>query len=240
MTFSRNPVDFTLLHGTQKFGLQPRVHFADFVEQQGAAIGFFEFPHPSGNGARKSAFLMTEKFGFQQVLGDRCAVDRNELFLGPFALLMHVARQQFLTCPAFTCDQDTGIAACDLVGELEQVLHRRIAEHDRVGFLGHGFQNRRDHIRVRRQRNIFLRPGIDRAHGGGGIVADSTADHRDTDAFKGQAVDQVLDIELDVRHHQIGALSGPQRHERAFDIVYMGNRGAACHGDLAGRPDLTV
>src|ERR1043166_2688226 len=56
--------------GAQQFGLEPRIHFADFIEQQGAAIGFFEFADATRYGARERAFLMAEQFGFQKIFRD--------------------------------------------------------------------------------------------------------------------------------------------------------------------------
>ena len=71
-------VDFAFLNGAQQLGLQARIHLADFVEQQRAAIGFLELADAPGDGAGEGAFLMTEQFGFQQVFRDRRAVDRDE------------------------------------------------------------------------------------------------------------------------------------------------------------------
>jgi hypothetical protein len=47
--------------------LKAGVQFTDFVEQQGAAIGFLEFSDAPGDGTREGAFFVTEKFRFQQV-----------------------------------------------------------------------------------------------------------------------------------------------------------------------------
>ena len=60
-------VDLALLDGAQQLGLQAGIHLADFVQQQGAAIGFLELADAPGDGAGEGAFLMAEQFGFQQV-----------------------------------------------------------------------------------------------------------------------------------------------------------------------------
>ncbi len=61
-------VDLAFLDGAQQLGLQPRIHFADFVQQQRAAIGFLEFADAPGDGAGEGAFLMAEQFGFEQIV----------------------------------------------------------------------------------------------------------------------------------------------------------------------------
>ena len=59
-----NRVGLTL-NGAQQFGLQARVHFADLVQQQRAAIGLFELADAARDGAGEGALLMAEQFGFQ-------------------------------------------------------------------------------------------------------------------------------------------------------------------------------
>ena len=70
-------IDFAFLDGAQEFRLQPRIHFTDFVEQQCSAVGLFEFTNATGHRAREGAFLVTEEFGFEKVLRDGGAVDRD-------------------------------------------------------------------------------------------------------------------------------------------------------------------
>ena len=53
-------VDLAFLDGAQQLGLQAHIHFADFVQQQGAAIGFFELADAPRDGAGEGALLMAE------------------------------------------------------------------------------------------------------------------------------------------------------------------------------------
>jgi hypothetical protein len=71
----RMSTDHALLDGAQQFGLQPHIHFGDFVEQQRAAGGLLEFSDSPRNRAGERALLMAEQFGFEQMLGDRRAID---------------------------------------------------------------------------------------------------------------------------------------------------------------------
>src|SRR3546814_7143451 len=99
-----DPVDLALLHGAQQLRLETRVHLADLVEQQGAAVGFFELADPACDGACKRAFLMAEKLGFEQVFGNRSAVDRDERLVGAAALSMNVASHQLLRSEEHTSE----------------------------------------------------------------------------------------------------------------------------------------
>ena len=53
-------VDLALLNGAEQFGLQTSIHFGNFVEEQGSAIGLFELADPSGNRAGEGPFFMAE------------------------------------------------------------------------------------------------------------------------------------------------------------------------------------
>ena len=90
-------VDHALLDGAQELGLQPHVHLGDFVEQQRAAGGFLELADAARDRAGEGALLVAEQLGFEQVLGDRRAVDRDErLARARFERRVHVARQHLL------------------------------------------------------------------------------------------------------------------------------------------------
>ena len=110
-------VDLAFLDGAQQLGLQARVHLADFVEQQRAAIGFLELADAPRDGAGERALLVAEQFGFQQVLRNRRAIDADERLVGARGFAVDVARQHFLARAAFAGDQDRGVAARHLVGE---------------------------------------------------------------------------------------------------------------------------
>jgi hypothetical protein len=109
-------VDLALLDGAQQLGLQAGVHLADFVQQQGAAVGFLELADAAGDGAGEGALLVAEQLALEQVLGDGGAVDADE---GPVGARtwVDVAGHDFLTDAAFAGDQDRGFGTGDLVGQ---------------------------------------------------------------------------------------------------------------------------
>ena len=203
-------------------------------------MGLLELADTPRDGAGERAFLVAEEFGFEQILGNRGAVDRDEILFSAPAFLVHVAGDQFLAGAGFAGDQDARFARRHLLGELENVCHCGTAVHDRAAFLGHCLQHRGDELRIRRQRNEFLGARLDCPHRLLGVVADAAADDRHDDAFAGQTLDQVFDVELGVRHDHVGAAPCAQCVEGAVDVIDMGDGGAAFDGDLACGADLPV
>src|SRR3546814_2453171 len=67
---------------------------------------FRSLADPACDGACKRAFLMAEKLGFEQVFGNRSAVDRDERLVGAAALSMNVASHQLLAGAGLAVDQD--------------------------------------------------------------------------------------------------------------------------------------
>jgi hypothetical protein len=58
------------------------------------------------------------------------------------------------------------------------------------------------------------------------------------EALGRQARAQPRDVQLHVDHDKIGALTGPERGQRSFDVIDVGNLGAPLQRDLAGGCDM--
>ena len=71
-------VDLALLDRAQQLGLQARVHLADLVEQQRAAVRLLELADAPRDRTGEGAPLVAEQLRFQQVLRDGGAVDGDE------------------------------------------------------------------------------------------------------------------------------------------------------------------
>ena len=98
-----------------------------------------------------------------------------------------------------------------------------------MAFLGDGLEHRGNQFGVGRQRNVFLGPGLDRAHRGLGVVGHAARHHRQIDMFVGQTLDQVGDVEshVDQRQQDPGAGAGTQHFEGGIDVVGLQHLGAA-------------
>src|SRR3546814_16261415 len=62
-------VDLALLDGAQQLGLQARMHFGDFVEQQGAAVGLLELAAAARHRSGEGALFVAAQLGLQQATG---------------------------------------------------------------------------------------------------------------------------------------------------------------------------
>src|SRR6266702_581096 len=67
---------------TQEFGLKLQGNIGHFVKEEGSFISQLEAPELLSDGARESAFFVSEELGFQQSSRDGGAID---LYKGPIA-----------------------------------------------------------------------------------------------------------------------------------------------------------
>src|SRR5205807_710314 len=71
-------LEFLLLQNTQKFRLQSRRNISHFVQEQCPFVSHFETPDLLRDSASESASLMAKKFAFQQIEGNRGAIQFYE------------------------------------------------------------------------------------------------------------------------------------------------------------------
>ena len=57
---------------------QQRLHLADLVQQQRAALRLIEPAHFAGCRARERATLVAEQLGLEQIIGKSCTIDGDE------------------------------------------------------------------------------------------------------------------------------------------------------------------
>ena len=73
-------VDLAVLHGAQQLHLHVERQIADLVEEKRAAMGFDELAGVFFRGAGERTLLVTEQDAFDQIFGDRAAIDGDERF----------------------------------------------------------------------------------------------------------------------------------------------------------------
>ncbi len=95
----------------KQLDLHRRRHFADLVEEQGAAVGLFEHAAPFPVGAGEGALVVAEELRLDQVFRDGAAVHRDEggLAIG-IAGTMQRSRHLFLAGAGFARDQHRAAA----------------------------------------------------------------------------------------------------------------------------------
>ena len=119
-------IDLAFLQRAQQLHLRVERQFADFVEEQRAAIGFLELADALVDGAGEGALLVAEQDAFDEIFRDGAAVDGDERLAGAIAFALDGARDQLLADAAFAFDQ-TGMleAAARLPSVMTRSSHRR-------------------------------------------------------------------------------------------------------------------
>ena len=113
-----------LLNGAQQFHLHSGTHLADLVEKYRPLVSNFEQTLLVGDGARKSSLHVAEQFTLQESLRKRAAVDADECIVSPRAVQVNGLRDKFLSCSAFSGNQNRAVGSADNLDHLEQFLHR--------------------------------------------------------------------------------------------------------------------
>ncbi|MNF78791.1 hypothetical protein D3C84_609870 [compost metagenome] len=116
--------NFTFLQYAQQACLGFERQFADFIEEQGAAVRGFHQPGTTGAGAGECAFFMAEQFRLDEGLGDGSAVHRDHRRLGAPGQVVQRPGDQFLAGTRLTLNQHIGISGCDLANLAVEILHR--------------------------------------------------------------------------------------------------------------------
>ena len=121
-----------LFENTQHFGLRAHAHVADFIEEQRAAVGFFELADLVLAGARETAFDMAEEFGLDQFFGDGGAIQFDEGAFAAEAGRVQCPGDEFFAGAAFAIDQDAAVGRCGDGDLLAHGLHGNAIADDLI------------------------------------------------------------------------------------------------------------
>ena len=110
--------------------LQVQRQIADFVEEQGAAVRQLEFSGLARAGAGERAFLVAEQLGFEQVLRNRRAVDRDKRTVGSRTEHVQRAGEQLLAGAALAFEQHRRVGARRALQRDRHLLQPRVFADD--------------------------------------------------------------------------------------------------------------
>ena len=130
------PLNFAGFEEAEQLHLNVLVEFAEFVEEDGAAVGDFEEALVIAVGPGERALLVAEELALGQVLVQRTAVHGNERHVGPRAAEEDRPRDDFFSRAGFTRDQHAAFGRPDAFDELLNRLHGRAGTDHRAGALG--------------------------------------------------------------------------------------------------------
>ena len=98
-SFGAEPLKFAVFEHAQDFYLGKRAHLRNFVEEQCAAVGQFEFSLDALLRAGEGPALMTEKLALQQCVAHGRGVKRNERLARARRRIVDGVSEQSFTCP---------------------------------------------------------------------------------------------------------------------------------------------
>jgi len=88
----------------KEFRLRGRRQVGDFVEEQRAAVGVLELPHPSAHASGRP-LLDPEQLRLEQRFDNRGAVHRDERTVAPWREFVDLPRHELLSHTAFPRDR---------------------------------------------------------------------------------------------------------------------------------------
>ena len=131
-------LDLAGLEEAEQQGLHPQRHLADFVEEDGAAVGHLQQARPVAVRVGEAALDVAEQLGFEQRIGQAGAVDRDERLAGPGAAAVDQAGRDVLADAALAGDEHLGIGAAGRGDVIVEGTGCRARADERGGSLGVG------------------------------------------------------------------------------------------------------
>ena len=127
-----DPPHRAIFQHAQQLGLQRTGQFADFVDEQRAAVGHFEQSRLGGHGPGKGPLFVAEQFAFQQRFRQCGTINDHQRLVGSRTLAVQCASNQFLAGAAFALNQDRFVGRAGAIDQSKHFLHRgRLADNFR-------------------------------------------------------------------------------------------------------------
>ena len=104
-------LNLAVFQKAQQERLHSQTHLADFVHEDGAALGLLEPSALVTVRVRETAAHVSEQFRFEQGIGQARAVDRDERALSSVAPLVDHARYDFFSNAALARNEDLGVGS---------------------------------------------------------------------------------------------------------------------------------
>ena len=127
--------EFPVLEHLEQLRLQRRVHLADLVEEDRAAMGVLELAELALLGARERPLLEAEQLALEQLRRQRRAVHLHERLVPATRELEDRARDQLLTGAALAAHEHGDVGVGDLLDDLADLAHLRVvaAQEQQLG-----------------------------------------------------------------------------------------------------------
>src|SRR6516225_7148298 len=122
-------LELLLLQDPQQLGLQRQRHISDFVQEQSPTVSHFKAADFLRKGPSKRAFFVAEEFAFQQVKGNRRAIELYERSSAALAGVMDGPGDQLLARTRLSKNQDRGISWRNDFHKLQRLFEGKAGAH---------------------------------------------------------------------------------------------------------------
>ncbi len=134
---SAHAFEFAFLQNAQQFALEWQGEFADFIEENGAAVGQLEAAFAFVGGAGEGSFFVPKEFAFHEVLRQRGAVELDEGAVLAVGVVVHRVGHEFLAGAVLALDEHGGVGLGDAPDEFAEFVGGfAFAEDFILGILG--------------------------------------------------------------------------------------------------------
>src|SRR6516162_10851999 len=122
-------LELLLLKHPEQLRLQSQRHISDFVQKQSSGIRHFKAANFLRKGPGKRAFFVAEEFAFQQVKGNRRAIELYERSSAALAGVMNGPGDQLLARTRLSKNQDRGISWRNDFHKLQRLFEGKAGAH---------------------------------------------------------------------------------------------------------------
>ena len=123
-------VEGAVLQHAEKFHLELRAHFADFIEKDRTLVGELEATGARRERSGEGSLYMTKEFTLEQLFGDGAAVHGHQTLGMAPGEVMQGTRNEFFAGTTLARHQDGGLGGADLANQRKDALHRRVGSDD--------------------------------------------------------------------------------------------------------------
>ena len=234
-----DPVDLAFLDRAQKFCLKPWVHFTDFVEQQRAAVRFFELADAPGDGAGERPFSWPNSSDSSRFSGIAAQFTATNCCPARLLLLCRwraISSLPVPDSPVISTDASDGaifsasVMTADIAGSRWMIVWLSSATASRTAAISSASGGK---------GMYSLAPALMLSTAASAFVPMPQATTGMLIRSGGEAFHQVADVEFDVDHKQLGAAAGPQGAQCLVHAVDVADFGAARDRDLARGGDVS-
>jgi hypothetical protein len=125
-------MNLTRFQEAQELRLELKIHVCNFIEEEGSVLRGLDYATLVFDGSRECSSSMTKELAFHQIAGHRGAIEWNKRPSAMQAMSVNDPREDILSGPSLSCDQDGEVASRQPRSHSEDFEHSRRTEDDLI------------------------------------------------------------------------------------------------------------